>query len=175
MMVARTIPGIMFPAKTSETIIAIARINILTNVLQGLFPMLFCSDNIIEVFFFYSNSSPQHSYNRRSPSNRSHKYKYTVSSPSPVRSRSSKHERYSRSKSPRTSRHYESPSPRDNRYSRSRSYSLSPIDEMKQKRLDYSKKIGETSLFAELVKDKHKREKALQVRTVVGCLLNQIY
>ncbi|XP_055907279.1 cyclin-dependent kinase 12 [Eupeodes corollae] len=112
---------------------------------------------------YTSPSSPQYAqYSRHSSSSRSHKHKYTVSSPSPVRSRSPRRDRYSRSRSPRTSSHqYDSPSPR-RRYSRSRSNSLSPIDEMKQKRLDYSKKISETSLFAELVKDKHKREKALK-------------
>ncbi|XP_055854542.1 cyclin-dependent kinase 12 [Episyrphus balteatus] len=113
---------------------------------------------------YASPSSPPYAqYSRHSSSStRSHKHKYTVSSPSPVRSRSPRRDRYSRSRSPRTSSHqYESSSPRK-RHSRSRSYSLSPIDEMKQKRLDYSKKISETSLFAELVKDKHKREKALK-------------
>ncbi|XP_046806865.1 cyclin-dependent kinase 12 isoform X1 [Lucilia cuprina] len=121
----------------------------------------------------------------------SHKYKYPTS-PSPVRSRSSKRERYaSRSRSPRPSRYAESPtdSPRSgthhyyrnrrssSRYrrsrskhspasmSRSRSRTRSPSStprDLKQKRIEYSKKISETSLFAELVKDKHKRQKALQ-------------
>ncbi|GBP13687.1 Cyclin-dependent kinase 12 [Eumeta japonica] len=119
----------------------------------------------------------------------SHKYKYAAS-PSPVRSRSSKRERYaSRSRSPRPTRYAESPteSPRSvahhyyrnrrssSRYRRSRS-KLSPVSrsrsrsrspsstprDLKQKRIEYSKKISETSLFAELVKDKHKRQKALQ-------------
>ncbi|XP_075160989.1 cyclin-dependent kinase 12 [Haematobia irritans] len=117
----------------------------------------------------------------------SYKYKYPTS-PSPVRSKSSKRsERYtSRSRSPRPSRYAESPttSPTSgshhyyrsrrssSRYRRSRS-SHSPASlsrsrtpstprDLKQKRIDYSKKISETSLFAELVKDKHKRQKALQ-------------
>lgn len=137
--------------------------------------------------------SPASSY-RTSGGGGSHKYKYPTS-PSPVRSRSSKRsERYaSRSRSPRLSRYADSPtdSPRSgthhyyrsrrssSRYrrsrskhslgslSRSRSPSRSPSStprDLKQKRIEYSKKISETSLFAELVKDKHKRQKALQVK-----------
>ncbi|XP_073848337.1 cyclin-dependent kinase 12 isoform X1 [Musca autumnalis] len=115
-----------------------------------------------------------------------YKYKYPTS-PSPGRSKSSKRsDRYaSRSRSPRPSRYAKSPSNSPtsvshhyhrsrrstSRYRRSRSShsggsisrsrSRSPRD-LKQKRIDYSKKISETSLFAELVKDKHKRQKALQ-------------
>ncbi|XP_061398083.1 cyclin-dependent kinase 12 [Musca vetustissima] len=115
-----------------------------------------------------------------------YKYKYPAS-PSPGRSKSSKRsDRYaSRSRSPRPSRYAKSPSHSptsvshhyhrsrrsSSRYRRSRSShsggspsrsrSRSPRD-LKQKRIDYSKKISETSLFAELVKDKHKRQKALQ-------------
>ncbi|XP_013119253.2 cyclin-dependent kinase 12 [Stomoxys calcitrans] len=136
-----------------------------------------------------SRSSPVQSSTYRG---NSYKYKYPTS-PSPVRSKSSKRgERYtSRSRSPKPSRYAESPvtSPASgphnyyrsrrssSRYrrsrsshspaslSRSRSRSKSPPStprDLKQKRIDYSKKISETSLFAELVKDKHKRQKALQ-------------
>uniref|UniRef100_A0A1A9V421 Cyclin-dependent kinase 12 n=1 Tax=Glossina austeni TaxID=7395 RepID=A0A1A9V421_GLOAU len=140
-----------------------------------------------------------HSRVRQSPSTSSayritgtHKHKYTTSSPSPVRSRSSKRsDRFpSRSRSPRPGRYADSSStspisgatynqtshPSTSRYrhthlrrspisvsrSRSRSKSSSPPNDLKQKRIEYSKKISETSLFAELVKDKHKRQKALQ-------------
>ncbi|XP_054732116.1 cyclin-dependent kinase 12 [Anastrepha obliqua] len=45
---------------------------------------------------------------------------------------------------------------------RSRSPSSSPTSrDLKLKRIEYSKKISDTSLFAELVKDKHKRQKAI--------------
>lgn len=122
-----------------------------------------------------------------------YKYKYPASPSPVRSKSSKRSERYaSRSRSPRPSRYAESPitSPTSgthqyyrtrrssSRYrrsrsshspaslSRSRSRSKSPSStprDLKQKRIDYSKKISETSLFAELVKDKHKRQKALQV------------
>ncbi|KAL5290371.1 CDK12 family protein [Megaselia abdita] len=65
--------------------------------------------------------------------------------------------RYSHSRSPKTTRYNHSPnSPQRYRRSRSRSTRSSSYSE------DYNKKISDTSLFAELVKDKHKREKALK-------------
>lgn len=121
----------------------------------------------------------------------SHKQKY-ITSPSPIRSRSSKRDRYkSRSPpptrsskydaspvSPGSSYHYRKRRRSSSRYrssrsklspatmsrsrTRSRSRSHTPTD-LKQKRMEFSKKISDTSLFAELVKDKHKRQKALQV------------
>lgn len=49
-------------------------------------------------------------------------------------------------------------------YSKSISGKSSPeLNNIKQKRMEYSKKINDTSLFAELVKDKHKRKKAIDV------------
>ncbi|XP_055383597.1 cyclin-dependent kinase 12 isoform X2 [Condylostylus longicornis] len=121
----------------------------------------------------YSRSpSSSNSHRKRSKSKSKHsKRQHIISSTSPDhRSKSGK--RISRSRSPRSrySSNLISPSPPPSRYRRSKSYSpttppannSSCSAEMKKKRLEYNKKISETSLFAELVKDKHKREKALQ-------------
>lgn len=96
--------------------------------------------------FFRSPSNPPSAHKRRS---RSISYKRHPDSVSPDRSRSSK----------RTSR-----SPR---HRRSTSRSSSSPDAKRSRFGGYEKKISDkisdTSLFAELVKDKHKRKKALQV------------
>lgn len=48
-------------------------------------------------------------------------------------------------------------------HSKSGSAKSSPeLITLRQKRMEYSKKINDTSLFAELVKDKHKRHKAVE-------------
>lgn len=44
-------------------------------------------------------------------------------------------------------------------YSRSKHESPSPPSTVLQRRIDFKEKISDTSLFAELVKDKHKRAK----------------
>ncbi|XP_028172751.1 cyclin-dependent kinase 12-like [Ostrinia furnacalis] len=48
------------------------------------------------------------------------------------------------------------------RHSRSKHESPSPPSTFLQRRIDFKEKISDTSLFAELVKDKHKRAKKLQ-------------
>ncbi|XP_037933991.1 cyclin-dependent kinase 12 [Teleopsis dalmanni] len=133
------------------------------------------------------NRHSPHSSSYRTNYNKS---KYLIASPSPERSRSSKRDRFSRSRSSKRerysrsrSRYYDTPSPSSYRHhrsssrygsrrkrsrsnssrSRSNSRSSSPTSrDIKLKRIEYSKKISETSLFAELVKDKHKRNKAIQ-------------
>lgn len=92
------------------------------------------------------------SSNRLLSSNRKRR---ALQSPSPVRTHSSK--RHSRSHSPRAFRSAVSPA----FYSSSRSNrgdSTTPPS----RKIDISNKIPDTSLFAELVKDKHKRDKVLK-------------
>lgn len=84
-------------------------------------------------------------------------------SPSPVRTQSSK--RHSRSHSPRTSRAspagYYSRSSRADSTSRTAARSPTPPTPPSRK-IDISDKITDTSLFAELVKDRRKRTRVLQ-------------
>ncbi|XP_053685042.1 cyclin-dependent kinase 12 isoform X2 [Sabethes cyaneus] len=99
-------------------------------------------------------SSSHRNRSRRSPSKpRSRKTYYN--SPSPDRSRSrarSRHHSRSPRRSPPTSRRYSSDS-------RSRS----PLSDLSAvKKFDIKEKITDTSFFAELIKDKHKRLKTLQ-------------
>lgn len=74
---------------------------------------------------------------------------------SPLADRNRNSKIHSRSKSPRTSMHLNKSSRQ-----RSRSRSMSPRTSSLRK-IDFKEKISDTSLFAELVKDKHKRDKAL--------------
>lgn len=98
-------------------------------------------------------------YGSRSPRPSSRYYESSPPSPAGV----SHHHR----RSPRPHQHHRnssrkrSPSSGSSRSSRSRSRSPASRD-LKHKRDEYIKKISETSLFAELVKDRHKRQKALK-------------
>lgn len=111
--------------------------------------------------FSRSISPVQHKF---SNSSRSSRKRYN----SPLdKSRSTKSYRHSRSRSPRnnynSSSNYISPSGNDSRglnSTRSRSKSKSPSVSMR--RIDFKEKISDTSLFAELVKDRHKRDRALK-------------
>ncbi|XP_058457540.1 cyclin-dependent kinase 12 isoform X2 [Malaya genurostris] len=92
---------------------------------------------------------------RRSPSRaKSRARKSYYNSPSPNRSRSRARSRH-HSRSPRRS------SPHNRRYS-SDSRSRSPSDLSSAKKFDIKQKITDTSFFAELIKDKHKRLKTLK-------------
>ncbi|EDW95023.1 uncharacterized protein Dyak_GE19764, isoform B [Drosophila yakuba] len=88
-----------------------------------------------------------------------------ASPPSPVGASSSHH--YHHRRSPRMRQRTRggsrrrSPSSASSESSASRSRSPTSRD-LKHKREEYIKKISETSLFAELVKDRHKRQKALK-------------
>lgn len=99
-------------------------------------------------------------YSSRSP-RQSSRY-YESSPPSPGGMTSHHHRR-----SPRSHQHHRnssrkrSPSSGSSRSSSPRSRSPTSRD-LKHKRDEYIKKISETSLFAELVKDRHKRQKALK-------------
>lgn len=83
---------------------------------------------------------------------------------SPLDKRSGKLHRHSRSRSPRVTYNstssYISPNGRGFCGTKSRSRSKSPSSSIR--RIDLKEKISDTSLFAELVKDKHKRDKALK-------------
>ncbi|KAH8329652.1 hypothetical protein KR074_006372 [Drosophila pseudoananassae] len=103
----------------------------------------------------------------RSPRNSS-RY-MDLSSPSPVGASSSHHHSHHshrrspklRSQRTRGGSRRRSPSSISSDSSASRSRSPASRD-LKSKREEYIKKISETSLFAELVKDRHKRQKALK-------------
>jgi cyclin-dependent kinase 12/13 len=105
-----------------------------------------------------SSSHRDRDLQRRHSRSRSSKKSFYYNSPSPTRSRNKGR---SRSRSPR-SRNPRSPplqSSSRGRYSRSRSQT--PPSKSGRK-IDIQEKISDTSLFAELVKDKYKREKALK-------------
>lgn len=104
----------------------------------------------------YSRTPSPPMSHRRSTS-KSHKRYY---SPLADRNRNSSKMIHSRSKSPRTSRMLSPMHLNKNNRQRSRSRSISPRSSSLRK-IDYKEKISDTSLFAELVKDKHKRDKAL--------------
>ncbi|KAH8368246.1 hypothetical protein KR084_008919 [Drosophila pseudotakahashii] len=88
-----------------------------------------------------------------------------ASPPSPVGASSSHHHHHRRSprmrQRTRGGSRRRSPSSASSGSSASRSRSPTSRD-LKHKREEYIKKISETSLFAELVKDRHKRQKALK-------------
>ncbi|BFF98707.1 cyclin-dependent kinase 12 [Drosophila madeirensis] len=71
------------------------------------------------------------------------------------------HRRSPKARVRRTSSRKRSPSSESSASTASRSRSPASRD-LKHKREEYIKKISETSLFAELVKDRHKRQKALE-------------
>ncbi|EDV97249.1 GH16743 [Drosophila grimshawi] len=105
-------------------------------------------------------------YSSRSPRLSSRYYESSPPSPAGVSASTSHHHR----RSPRqhhqqhhrnSNRQQRSPSSGSSRSSASRSRSPASRD-LKYKRDEYIKKISETSLFAELVKDRHKRNKALK-------------
>lgn len=102
-------------------------------------------------------------YTSRSPRPSSRYYESSPPSPAGVSGSSSHHHR----RSPRAHQHHRnssrkrSPSSGSSRSSRSHTRSPTSRD-LKHKRDEYIKKISETSLFAELVKDRHKRQKALK-------------
>lgn len=101
-------------------------------------------------------------YSSRSPRQSSRYYESSPPSPGGITGSSHHHRR-----SPRSHQHHRnssrkrSPSSGSSRSSRSRTRSPTSRD-LKHKRDEYIKKISETSLFAELVKDRHKRQKALK-------------
>ncbi|XP_020816573.1 cyclin-dependent kinase 12 [Drosophila serrata] len=100
----------------------------------------------------------------RSPRTSS-RYLETASSPSPVGASSSYHHHHRRSPKlhQRTRGDSRRRSPSSVSSGSSASPSRSPTSrDLKHKREEYIKKISETSLFAELVKDRHKRQKALK-------------
>ncbi|XP_016959400.1 cyclin-dependent kinase 12 [Drosophila biarmipes] len=88
-----------------------------------------------------------------------------ASPPSPVGASSSHHHHHRRSprmrQRTRGGSRRRSPSSASSESSASRSRSPTSRD-LRHKREEYIKKISETSLFAELVKDRHKRQKALK-------------
>ncbi|XP_021708726.1 cyclin-dependent kinase 12 isoform X2 [Aedes aegypti] len=90
---------------------------------------------------------------RRSPTPSKSRSRKNYYSPSPDRSRSRARSRH-RSRSPRR--------PSTNRRYSSNSRSRSPRDIPTAKKFDIKEKITDTSFFAELIKDKHKRLKTLQ-------------
>ncbi|EDW18869.2 cyclin-dependent kinase 12 [Drosophila mojavensis] len=102
-------------------------------------------------------------YSSRSPRQSSRYYESSPPSPAGASASTSHHHR----RSPRGHQHHRnssrkrSPSSGSSRSSGSCSRSPASRD-LKYKREKYIKKISETSLFAELVKDRHKREKALK-------------
>lgn len=101
--------------------------------------------------------SPQHSTRNRRPHS-------PASPPPPQSSRTHNIRRYSRSRSPRYGR---GSSPGGyygtSRSSRARSPSTpAKSSGNNSRKVDFNNKISDTSLFAELVKDKHKRNKVLQ-------------
>lgn len=109
----------------------------------------------------YDNRHHVSSSRRFTPSplrNVSRKRRQPHSPSPPLRSHSIK--RHSRSRSPRYGR-AQSPYYPVSRTSRARSPST-PIKSSSARKVDYNNKISDTSLFAELVKDKHKRNKVLQ-------------
>lgn len=99
--------------------------------------------------------TPSPPMSHRRSSSKSHKRFY-----SPLADRNRNSKIHSRSKSPRTSRMLSPMHLNKNNRQRSRSRSMSPRSSSLRK-IDYKEKISDTSLFAELVKDKHKRDKAL--------------
>ncbi|XP_062561170.1 cyclin-dependent kinase 12 isoform X1 [Armigeres subalbatus] len=90
---------------------------------------------------------------RRSPTPSKSRSRKNYYSPSPDRSRSRARSRH-RSRSPRR--------PSSNRRYTSHSRSRSPRDIPSVKKFDIKEKITDTSFFAELIKDKHKRLKTLE-------------
>lgn len=106
---------------------------------------------------FCRSPSPIGSHRRRrtpSPVKSSRTRKNYYNSPSPSRSRSRAHSRH-HSRSPRRI------SPANRRYS-SDSRSRSPTNLPSAKKFDIKDKITDTSFFAELIKDKHKRQATLK-------------
>lgn len=101
----------------------------------------------------YSRTPSPPMSHRRSTS-KSHKRYY-----SPLADRNRNSKIHSRSRSPRTSRMLSPMHLNKNSRQRSRSRSMTPRSSLRK--IDYKEKISDTSLFAELVKDKHKRDKAL--------------
>lgn len=117
-----------------------------------------------------SPSSPSHLRSNARKQRRAHS---PASPPPPSLTSSRMHslKRHSRSRSPsRYGRGQSSPFYSVNRSSRARSPSMSPLPNSKSignnlsssRKMDFNNKISDTSLFAELVKDKHKRDKVLQ-------------
>ncbi|XP_034108867.1 cyclin-dependent kinase 12 [Drosophila albomicans] len=103
-------------------------------------------------------------YASRSPRPSSRYYESSPPSPAGVSGSSSHHHRRSprsHQQHHRNSSRKRSPSSGSSRSSSPRSRSPTSRD-LKHKRDEYIKKISETSLFAELVKDRHKRQKALK-------------
>lgn len=105
------------------------------------------------------DKSNQRRYSPRSPSNsRNSRKRRKPASPMSPRSHSAK--RHSRSRSPRYMR---STSPFYSSARNSRAITpRTPSPSKTTRRIDFNNKISDTSLFAELVKDKHKRHKVLQ-------------
>lgn len=99
--------------------------------------------------------TPSPSMSHRSSMSKSHKRFY-----SPLADRNRNSKIHSRSKSPRTSRMLSPMHLNKSSRQRTRSRSMSPRTSSLRK-IDFKEKISDTSLFAELVKDKHKRDKAL--------------
>ncbi|KAL7734496.1 hypothetical protein ACLKA6_010815 [Drosophila palustris] len=102
-------------------------------------------------------------YTSRSPRPSSRYYESSPHSPAGVSGSSLHHHR----RSPRPHQHHRNSSrkrsPSSGSSRSSGSFSRSPTSrDLKHKRDEYIKKISETSLFAELVKDRHKRQKALK-------------
>lgn len=109
-------------------------------------------ERITETYDLTTSSSRQLTSNRK---------RRAPHSPSPIRT----NKRHSRSHSPRTFRSIGSPSYYSSRSNRSKN-DLSPRTTRSPtpptRKLDINNKIPDTSLFAELVKDKHKRDKVLK-------------
>ncbi|EDW69958.1 cyclin-dependent kinase 12 [Drosophila virilis] len=98
-------------------------------------------------------------YSSRSPRPSSRYYEASPPSPTAALASTSHHHR----RSPRSHQHHRNSSRKRSPSSGSSRSSRSPTSrDLKHKRDEYIKKISETSLFAELVKDRHKRQKALK-------------